>query len=84
MAFYSFIVIAPEEVPLQEYGVYLDYGRNVFNAGIDDITKFRALLAEKGVRIIQANALDEFEPVEPVAPELSADGQPPLLPGHGS
>jgi hypothetical protein len=72
MAFYSFIVISPEEVFLPELGkapyrVHLDPGRSVFNARVEDIDEFTAMLEERGVRILQRNSLDEFEPLGPKA-----------------
>ncbi len=64
---YSFIVVAPEEVALPpEYMVYLDRGRNVFNATMNDVEEFKKLLDAQGVKIVQCNRLDEYEPVEPI------------------
>jgi len=84
MGFYSFVVIAPEEVILPEYFVHLDEGRNVFNASVSDIENLKKRLSEKGVRILQANQLDAHEPLstepEPY-PDPFAD-EPLLSPGQ--
>jgi len=76
MARYSFVVISPEEVLLQEYFVHLDTGRNVFNATVNDIEHFRGRLADHKVRVIQENRLDDHRPIvtepEPY-PDLFAD-----------
>jgi hypothetical protein len=63
--FYSFIVIAPGEVPLPDFGVYLDQGRNVFNAAVDDVKQFLALLESKDVLVLSTHCLDEFDELEP-------------------
>jgi hypothetical protein len=65
MGFYSFIVLAPDEVPLPAQMLCLDRGRNVFNATIDDIEAFRKLLRDQGVEILKENRLDEYEVVDP-------------------
>jgi hypothetical protein len=79
MGFYSFIVISPEELPLPEYLLHLDTGRNVFNAAINDIDTFKKRLSDSKVRIIQMNRLDDHKPIptepEPY-PDLFADALP--------
>lgn len=80
MGFYSFIVVAPGEVPLPDYLVYLDTGRNVFNATVNDLDAFKQCLSDEGVQILQVNRLDEFEPVDPTDLERDPfDDDPPLL-----
>ena len=86
MGFYSFVVLAPVEVPLPDYLLYLEPGRNVFNVLLKtDLETFTNFLVEQGVQIIQTNRLDAHEPVPPEAwpPELDAlnDHGTPLLPG---
>ena len=71
MAHYSFVVLAEHEVPIPKYLTYLDTGRNVFNVVLrEDIAEFTKFLTDQGVRIIQANRLDEFEPVDPAESDL--------------
>jgi hypothetical protein len=89
MGFYSFIVISPDEMPLPEHRLYLDRGRNVFNALIEDIDAFKTKLSSGGVNIIQVNRLDVFEKVPRQLSELPViESDPfddaPLLPGQGS
>ena len=80
MGFYSFIVIAPDEVALPpEYMVYLDRGRNVFNATMSDVEEFKRLLDAQGVKILQVNRLDEYEPVPPIERDPFDDDPPPAL-----
>jgi hypothetical protein len=81
MGFYSFIVVSPEEVPLPEYMVYLDHGRNVFNAVVNDIEQFHRRMDEYGVKVLQVNRLDKYEPIEPIERDPFDDEAPPLLPG---
>lgn len=73
MGFYSFIVNSPDEVPLPEYLIYLDPGRNVFNTTVNDLDAFTKRLAEAGVEILQCNRLDEFEQAEPLDIDLEQD-----------
>ncbi len=81
MGFYSLIVMAPREVPLPEYLVYLDRGRNVFNTTVADLEAFKKTLGDHGVQILQVNRLDEYEVVEPER-DPTDDAEPPtLLPG---
>jgi hypothetical protein len=73
MGFYSFIVVAPGEVSLPEYLIYLDHGRNVFNATVDDIDEFRRRLSDQGVKILQENRLDQYDPLDAVEQDLFDD-----------
>jgi hypothetical protein len=79
MGFYSFVVISPEELPLPEYLVHLDTGRNVFNAAVNDIDTFRKRLADAKVRIVQENRLDDHKPI-PTEPEPYPDLFADVLP----
>lgn len=82
--FYSFIVLADDELPLPEYLIYLEPGRNVFNALLKtDLDTFTNFLMEHGVKVVQANRLDVHEKVDPSDyPDwdaLDAAPAPPLL-----
>jgi hypothetical protein len=64
MGHYSFIVIAADEVPIPDYMMYLEPGRNVFNVVLrTDLETFTNFLTDHGVQIVQTNRLDVFEPV---------------------
>ena len=62
MGFYSFIVVSPDVIQLPEYVICLDHGRNVFNATVNDLDRFKARMSELNVEILQVNRLDEYEP----------------------
>lgn len=83
MGFYSFIVMAPDEIPIPEHVIYLDAGRNVFNVMLEDIDAFKQRLTDAGVEILQVNRLDEYEQVEPLDIELEEEVSfdDPTLPG---
>ncbi len=79
MGFYSFIVVAPEELPFPEYMVILDRGRNVFNSVVNDLDQFKASMEGHGVKILQVNRLDKFEPNEPIERDPFVDDDTPTL-----
>ncbi len=55
--FYSFVVIAQEEVPLPEHLLILEPGMNVFNAQIEDLDLFLVMLKEARVDVKEANQI---------------------------
>lgn len=63
--FYSFVVHSPEEMGFPEYLLMLGEGVNTFNLTLEDPAEFSAVLLEHGVKIIEANRLDDLEPVTP-------------------
>jgi hypothetical protein len=65
MAFYSFIVVAPDVIAFKEHRVILDSGRNVFNSVVEDLDAFKKDLIDHGVKVLQVNRLDDFEQVTP-------------------
>lgn len=63
MGFYSFVVVAPDEIALPpHYMVFIGPGRNVFNAVMNDVDEFTAILKEQGANVLQINRLDVHEP----------------------
>jgi hypothetical protein len=69
--FYSFVVFAPDEIPLEKEHILLERGPNTFNVLLDDVKGFVAKLTDSGVRIIRQHKLDEFEPVSTFADYLA-------------
>lgn len=69
--FFSFKAIARDVVVLPKYYLTLDEGFQVFNAHVDDLDKFLALLRAEGVDILQTNRLDEHEEIPPVCIDLA-------------
>lgn len=65
MAHYSFKVSAGHPVGIPKPFVMLDTGNNVFNAEVDDLNNFLALLHNDGVTVHQVSRLDDFEENSP-------------------
>lgn len=57
--YYSFVVLATDEVTLPEYHLVLDRGVNVFTVTLEDVGSFRQALHEANVVVRQLNRLDE-------------------------
>jgi hypothetical protein len=74
MGFYSFVVIAPEEVVLPpHYFVNVGRGRNVFNATMNDVEEFKRILTAAGAQVLQVNRLDEYQLPDAVELDPFAD-----------
>lgn len=66
MSFYSFVVWAPDEIPLPRIRVLLERGTNAFNGVIEDVEAFKAHLVSKGCTIVKTCQLDAHTPVRPM------------------
>lgn len=69
---FSFKTLAPREVDLPEHLHTIGEGVDVFTITVSDLAAFKALLEVEGVEILECNALDDLEPVEPT-PDLLAE-----------
>ena len=62
MAYYSFVVIAPQPLGIPSPTVLLDKGVNTFAAVVDNLEEFLKNLEDEGVVVKQVNRLDDHEP----------------------
>ena len=85
MSFYSFKTRSQSEVLLPEYAIAIGEGVDAFNLVVTDLQKFLAVLKDNGVQVLEANQLDNFQPI-PVPssePQLQDQTEVPLLPDVG-
>lgn len=75
MAYYSFVVIAPQPLVVEHPVVLLDTGLNVFSAVVDDIDSFVEWLRDNGVDVKQFSRLDGDALGDPTPQDM-------LLPGE--
>lgn len=80
---YSYSVWSPDEAFFKEHLVALGPGTNAFTVSLLDVEAFRAQLKEAGIKVLQENVLDEFEPLDPnlEVAEIATARQDPRLGG---
>lgn len=79
MAYYSFVVIAPQPVGITKPMLMLDQGLNAFSVVVDDLDALLQRFKEEGIVVQQRNRLDEFEPNTPSDLLLEGETGVPLL-----
>lgn len=77
MAYYSFVVIAPQPVGFTKPLLMLDKGLNTFSVVVDDVEALVERFHDEGIVVKQRNLLDEFEPGQ--SSDLLLDGEADLL-----
>jgi hypothetical protein len=65
VGFYSIIAVAKQPVAVPDPLILLDRGRNVFTVHTEDLEELREKLKAEGVEIVQANRLDDHQPLDP-------------------
>ncbi len=80
MAYYSFVVVAPQPIGFPKPLLILDQGVNVFSAEVANVEEFLQSLRAEGIEVREVNRLDEFEPTK--LTDLLIDGAPLNLLGE--
>lgn len=84
MGFYSIVAVAKQPIAFPDPLILLDKGRNVFTVLTEDLEGLREKLKTEGVEIVQANRLDEHQPLYPQETlPLFNDEEKGLLHGAG-
>ncbi len=65
VGFYSIVAIAKQPVAFPDPLILLDRGLNVFTVHTDDLEELREKLKTEGAEILQANRLDDHQPLNP-------------------
>jgi hypothetical protein len=65
VAYYSFVVTAPQPVGIPKPLLMLDKGLNVFNLLVDDLDTLLTQFKNEGVVVQKVNRLDAHEPGNP-------------------
>lgn len=79
MGFYSIVAVAKQPVAVPEPLILLDRGRNVFTVHTEDLEGLREKLKTEGVEIVQANRLDDHQPLDPSETLMLSDEEKGLL-----
>jgi len=79
VAYYSFVVVAPQPIGITKPMLLMDTGVNVFNVVVDDLDDLLQKFKEEGVVVQKMNRLDEFEPSAPTDLLLEGEASVPLL-----